>query len=217
MPRFLPHVMGDQTFLVSACRTLYWENEKTLILSDLHLGKSGHFRKSGIGIPQSVMISDMQRLLAEVQYFQPKKMLIVGDLFHSAANKEHDLFLRWRKDISSVTVELVRGNHDILWEPWYREAGIEVIYPSVSIGDFIFVHDLADLPATGNAYAFTGHIHPGIRLSGVGKQSLRFPCFYFGKNYAVLPAFGSFTGIHPIEPKKSETVYALVKNEVIKI
>ena len=64
------------------------------------------------------------------------------------------------------------------------------------------------LKATG--YIFSGHIHPGIRISGIGNQSLHFPCFYFGAKYAVLPAFSRFTGTYPIKPKRGESVYALL-------
>jgi metallophosphoesterase superfamily enzyme len=55
-----------------------------LIVSDLHFGKTGHFRKSGIAVPQSVYKKDLQRLFHQVQYFQPRKLIVVGDLFHSS-------------------------------------------------------------------------------------------------------------------------------------
>ncbi len=84
---FLPYKIFDETFLLSANRTVFWEEEKTLILSDLHLGKSGHFRKSGIAIPQNIFKEDMQRLLSEIKYFNASKLLIVGDLFHSSMLK----------------------------------------------------------------------------------------------------------------------------------
>ncbi len=81
MTSLVPYQVFNNTFLLSAHRTVFWEEEKTLILSDLHLGKSGHFRKSGIAIPQNIMKEDLQRLLSEVQFYQPKKIIIVGDLF----------------------------------------------------------------------------------------------------------------------------------------
>ena len=99
MNSFLPYHILNNNFLLSANRTIFWEQEKALILSDLHIGKSGHFRKNGIGIPQNMLSEDMHRLFAEIQFFQPKKLIIVGDLFHSHSNKEHDLFLKWRNDL----------------------------------------------------------------------------------------------------------------------
>lgn len=216
MPMFLPFDLHDNRFLITADRSLFWENEKALILSDLHLGKTGHFRKSGIAVPQSVLVEDMQRLVAQIQYYKPAKLIIVGDLFHSEMNKEHDFFLKWRNDLHQLPVHLIKGNHDILQPGWYKEAGITIHDHSLSIGNFSFMHDINDCKDETN-YCFSGHIHPGITIRGAGKQSLRLPCFYFGKQYAVLPAFGKFTGTYPVEPKDGDAVFALAGNSVVKI
>lgn len=223
----------NQTFWLSGQRSLFWEEEKALIIADLHLGKTGHFRKSGIAIPQTVFKEDLQRLLSEVQHFKPKQLIITGDLFHSEANKELDLFKKWRKDISSLPIHLVKGNHDILHNEWYKKAGIDLHDKTLRIKGFSFCHDLSgsELPLSNvqtkhalslpthesRLYSFSGHLHPGISINGTGKQSLHFPCFYFRKNYAVLPAFSRFTGTYRITPQKDEIVFAIVNNAVIKI
>jgi hypothetical protein len=51
----------------------------------------------------------------------------------------------------------------------------------------------------------------------MGKQSLCFPCFYFGKKYAVLPAFSRFTGVAMIYPEAEEEVFAIVNHELIQL
>jgi hypothetical protein len=51
----------------------------------------------------------------------------------------------------------------------------------------------------------------------MAKQSLRLPCFYFTKTYAVLPAFSRFTGTHLIEPKKNSTIFAIVENKIVQV
>ncbi len=217
MAFYLPHEILNNQFLVTANRCIYWENEKTLILSDLHLGKTGHFRKSGIGIPQTVMKEDMQHLIAAIQFFQPKRLIIIGDLFHSHFNKEHNFFLKWRNDLQQIPIILVKGNHDILENSWYEEAGIQIADKIFTTPDFIFAHDVNDCPVDSNKYCFSGHIHPGISIKGKGKQHLRLACFYFGKQHAVLPAFGRFTGTHIIEPEKGDVVFAIVEKGVIQI
>jgi DNA ligase-associated metallophosphoesterase len=206
--------MGHR-FLLSAARCLFWEAEQTLVLSDLHLGKSGHFRKAGIAVPQEVFREDLHRLFSLLQQFKPARMLVIGDLFHSRSNLEHDWFLKWRKDLAQLQIELVMGNHDILDQEYYQSAGIHTAGSRVEAGPFAFVHDFRD-PAPENssaAYIFSGHIHPAIRIPGVSRQTLCLPCFYFSKKYAVLPAFGRFTGTHTIQPKRGEAVFALVPGE----
>jgi DNA ligase-associated metallophosphoesterase len=220
MQQLIPHSLLNNTFLLSPDRCIYWQEEKILILSDLHLGKTGHFRKSGIAVPQAIFKEDMQRLVTQLQLYKPEQVIVIGDMFHSHDNREHDFFLKWRKDFEQLCILLVKGNHDILNVQWYVEAGITLCEATagstdaiLNIGNFVFTHDINDIEPSAldpSKYFFSGHIHPGISISGLGKQSLRFPCFYFGKQYAVLPAFSRFTGTQGIKPKRGESVYALL-------
>lgn len=214
------HKLFQHQFWLSPDRCVFWEEEKALIVSDLHFGKSGHFRKHGIPVPQTVYKNDLQRLVSQIQYFQPKQLIVVGDLFHSRQNKELELFKRWRHDLADLPIRLIRGNHDILHEQWYREAAIEVIEESLSLNNhFHFIHDLLpeQMSGTGTDYYFSGHLHPGISISGKGRQSLSFPCFYFTRTFCVLPAFGQFTGLAMINPAADENVFAIVNKQIIQL
>jgi metallophosphoesterase superfamily enzyme len=110
------------------------------------LGKTGHFRKHGIAVPQAVFIEDLQRLVEQLIHFKAKKIIAVGDLFHSKANKEMDLFLKWRNDLPGLEFILVRGNHDILQKEWYENAGIQVKEGVYAVRDFSFLHDPSEVP-----------------------------------------------------------------------
>ncbi|HSF44430.1 MAG TPA: hypothetical protein VLA58_00420, partial [Chitinophagaceae bacterium] len=116
-----------------------------------------------------------------------------------------------------VDMHLVIGNHDILRPEDYAGMGLQVHSHELQLSGFSFVHDLQPEQLDDDRYYFSGHIHPGIRLSGMGKQALRFPCFYFSSRFAVLPAFSGFTGISLIEPKKGENVFAIVENNLIPV
>jgi len=215
MTDFIRHTILNNSFLLSSGRCIFWEEEKALILSDLHFGKTGHFRKNGIAVPQTIFKEDLQRLTAQVVYFKAEQLIIVGDLFHSHANKEMELFLRWRNDFAQLSIDLVIGNHDILPADWYDKAKITCIDKQLQTGPFIFTHDKAECNSSADCYIFSGHIHPAITLFGNAKQALKFPCFYFTKTYCVLPAFGRFTGMHTIQPAKRDTVFALVENKIM--
>lgn len=217
MNDFIRHTILNNSFLLSAGRCIFWEEEKALILSDLHFGKTGHFRKNGIAVPQTIFKEDIQRLTAQVQYFKAEQLIIVGDLFHSHANKEMELFLKWRKDFAQLNIQLIIGNHDILAKEWYAEANISCINGQLQSGPFIFTHDKAECTSVADCYIFSGHIHPAVTLSGNAKQSLKFPCFYFTKTYGVLPAFGRFTGMYTIRPAKGDTIFALAQNKIMRI
>ncbi len=218
------HIIHQQTLWLSSQRVIFWEEAGALLLSDLHLGKTGHFRKAGIAVPQNVYKEDLQRLFQLILFFNPAQLIVVGDMFHSSANKELDFFTKWRNDFSQLHILLVKGNHDILDDELYEHMNIDVCHSGITTceggngGHFVFTHDIAAIDFnTVDKYVFSGHIHPGVCISGTAKQSLSFPCFYFGKQFAVLPAFSKFTGFVPVEPFKNDCVFALVNDSVIKV
>jgi DNA ligase-associated metallophosphoesterase len=219
MAGLLSHIIRNEHFILGHERTLFWENERTLIVADLHVGKTGHFRKSGINIPQSIYKDDLHRLLSQILFFKADRLVIVGDLTHSIANKEMDLFRKWRKDFSSLDVHLAKGNHDILNNKWYAEADITVHTDAFELNKFSFIHDITrSKPSPENkAFIFSGHVHPIITIRGKGRQSLSFPCFYFTKDYCILPAFSRFTGGYNIDPEESDAVFAIVDKDLIKM
>ena len=219
MSAYYRFTLKSQTLWLSAERCIFWEDARALILSDLHFGKSGHFRKAGIAVPQGVFKNDLQRLFSQIQYFKPEKLIIVGDLFHSHANKEMDLFLKWRADLASLQINLIKGNHDILSDKFYENADIKTSDVHFGEKEFCFTHDINSICDNDltPAYTFSGHVHPGIVLSGGGKQQHRLPCFYFGKQYAILPAFSLFTGLYRIHPEKGDKVFAIADGTVLQI
>ncbi len=154
----------------------------------------------------------MQRLVNQLQFYKPLQLIVVGDLFHSVANKELDLFKKTRNDFSHLHIQLVKGNHDILKSEWYSEANITVTADHLHIANFCFVHDISQAcePSANIHYYISGHIHPCILLKGVAKQTLSLPCYYFSDKFAVLPAFSKFTGGASIEPKSSDSVFAII-------
>ena len=217
----VPHNINGNTFWVSPERCLYWEEQNTLIVSDLHLGKTGHFRKEGIAVPQSIYKADLQRLVSQLYLFKADRLVIVGDMTHSKMNRELELFLRWRKDFPTLEVDLVRGNHDILDKKWYEEANITVHEKKLDLGGYLFIHDQQARktlePAEQKRYSFTGHMHPGISIKGKGRQYLTFPCFNFAKDHCVLPAFSRFTGTFLVTPGGNETAFAIVENALVRM
>ena len=49
----------------------------------------------------------------------------------------------------------------------------------------------------------------------VGGQELRLPCFWFQPHGAVLPAFGSFTGMASIAPRPGDRVFVVADSAVL--
>jgi hypothetical protein len=69
--------------------------------------------------------------------------------------------------------------------------------------------------AVPGAYVLAGHWHPCVRVEGRALDRLRLPCFWFGEAVGVLPAFGEFTGMHPIRRTEGDRVYAVAEGQVV--
>lgn len=194
---------------------VYWEAKQTLWLSDLHLGKAAHFRKHGVPIGSEPTLATLHRLREQLKSRQPSRVLMLGDLFHSDINREWEPFAGLCDEFAHLEWVLVQGNHDMIPDALLRESGIEQV-GRLDEAPFTFTHDPADLePDFG--YHVCGHVHPGIRLAGAGRQRLRLRCFHVSDRQAVMPAYGAFTGMYTIDPAKTDRVFAVTGEAVIEV
>lgn len=205
-------VCGEELVLLPE-KAIWWPAQQTLILADLHLGKSMHFRKAGIPLPLLSQQKDFVVLEKLLQTPQLKQVLFLGDLFHSSYNSDWELLGQLISKHQHLHYTLVQGNHDILHENEYKRFGFEV-FDFLHLGPFLFTHEPVENPSTYNVY---GHIHPGVRLAGGGGQRLRLPCFFFSEKYAVLPSFGKLTGLFALAPKKTDRIFAISEDKIFRL
>ena len=202
----------DHHFILHPSGALFWEDEKILFISDVHLGKVTHFRKYGAAIPAGLVHKNFELLDAVMTYFRPARLCFLGDLFHSNLNSEWQFFENWISKYSTW-IWLVTGNHDIISPLKFESLGI-FLNDEIRLQDFLLTHH----PRIQKGYFnISGHIHPAVRLKGRGRQSLRLPCFFKSTDQLILPAFGKFTGTHVVPVTKNDEVYACTKTEVLKI
>jgi len=209
------HLHGER-LLLHPFRAMLWERTGTLLLADLHLGKARHFRRAGIPVPQGVADATWDRLLSLLVDLQPRRVLFLGDLFHSDYNREWEELGDLTAQFGDVRFELVRGNHDLLPGADHERVGIRFHPGALREGPFLFSHHpVAELPS--GCYNLAGHVHPAVRLRGGARQRLKLPCFYFGERQALLPAFGQFTGTQVVAPRKGDRVFVIVDEEVVRV
>jgi uncharacterized protein len=197
-------------------KAVYLPNHKALVLADLHFGKINHFRKSGIPVPTKANNENSSKLIEAIQASRPERVIFLGDLFHSHYNEEWETLGQLLRHFSACSFELVLGNHDILGMQQYQRHSIKVFEKELVIGQWLLTHEPLD-QAHEKLYNLAGHVHPGVRLTGSGRQSIMLPCFYFGKSQGLLPAFGSFTGLAKVIPKKGEEVFVVTGGKVIDV
>lgn len=196
-------------------RAIYWPRRRSLLLADLHIGKANHFRKNGMAVPGMAGKNNLWRLSGLFEQWQPEEVLFLGDLFHSTNNEAWPEFVDFLQAYPDIKRTLVRGNHDILGAQLFAEAGLEMVDELVA-GPYLLTHDRLSGHALFNLF---GHIHPGVRMQGSGRQRLRLPCFFFDmdERYGILPSFGDFTGMHVLTPKPSQAVFVTTGREVMSV
>jgi DNA ligase-associated metallophosphoesterase len=205
----------DESLELWPQKAVLWREKKLLFIADLHLGKINHFRRSGIPVPAKANDKNLELLIDLLNLTKPERVICLGDLFHSHYNPEWEVFGEVVKHFGNVSFELVLGNHDIMSRVQYRRKGI-LLHDTLRLDPFIFTHHpLTEIEL--KCYNIAGHIHPGVNLRGKGKQSLTLPCFYFGECSGLLPAFGMFTGLAKIRPKKEDKVFVIVEDKIIEV
>ncbi|HEV7912170.1 MAG TPA: DEAD/DEAH box helicase, partial [Albitalea sp.] len=121
---------------------------------------------------------------------------------------------RWRDAHPDLALTLVRGNHDDRAGDPPAALGFQVVDEPLIVGGLALCHH--PIPHDG-LYVLAGHLHPCVGVGGRARDHLRLPCFHFGERVGVLPAFGSFTGMHPIDVTEGDRVFAIADDQVLEI
>lgn len=197
-------------------RAAYWASGKTLLVADAHFGKAASFRASGVPVPRGTTSENLARLDRMLERHSAERIVFLGDLLHSAAGRQDatlQAIAAWRARRRELALVLVRGNHDANAGDPPAALGFEVHPGALQAGPFSFCHEHHEA-ALG--YPVAGHMHPAVRISG-GGESVRLPCFWFTRGFALLPSFGSFTGSATINRGASDRVYAVADDTVIRV
>jgi DNA ligase-associated metallophosphoesterase len=197
-------------------RAVYWPRTQTLFVADVHLGKTATHNAYGRALPQADTADDLARLSQALERTQAQTLIVLGDLIHAAKGRDAltlQAFEAWRSAHPALEIQLVLGNHDRgadAPENW-RLTTVDAPAP---LDPFVLTHAPAH---SESGYVLSGHLHPGVELKGRGRQLLRLPCFWFAENAAVLPAFGSFTGLSMVRPRAGDRVFAITDHSVIEV
>jgi len=194
----------DQSFTLLPDRAVHWHEAEALVITDPHFGKTDSFRAGGVPVPDGALNRDLDRIDVLLQQARVNRLIILGDFFHNRASRSpgviNTLHL-WFEKSALDHVLLIRGNHDHhagdpppQWSVDIRRSGC--VWQGLSLW-----HDPADAQAQASpSPGLAGHVHPVVRLYDGRHRIARLPCFYLQPNLITLPAFGSFTGGHPVHP-----------------
>lgn len=160
---------------------LFHKRQGWLAVADLHFGYEVSQRAAGRLMPLWGMATVEDRLAALLQDYEPRQLVIVGDLVHDrvAASEAKGLIERLS---ARCEVIVLCGNHD-------RQLGRTIqLRESWTTDGFHFHHGHCEVEP-GIAIQVIGHHHPaGIVRDGAGLR-LKLPAFVQAGRCWVLPAF----------------------------
>lgn len=200
-----------------ARRAIFLPGSRTLLVADVHWGKAAAFRAAAIPVPPGTTSDDLERLSDTIVATRPSRLVILGDLLHARtwkAERTLAAITGWRKRHAALPIVLVRGNHDIRAGGPTPDLDIECVGQPFILDGLNLCHQPCE---HDGAYTLAGHIHPSFTLHGKGRQRERLPCFVLGERVGLVPAFGSFTGMSPINGTQGEQIFVIAGDDVIRV
>ncbi|MGB7335356.1 MAG: ligase-associated DNA damage response endonuclease PdeM [Salaquimonas sp.] len=182
-------IVADEQLVCDWAGCLYWPDEATLIVSDLHLEKGSSFARKGSLVPPYDTGATLNRLKTQIDLWQPKRIISLGDSFHDPEAHERLAF----GDLEILKTMMlgrewiwITGNHDPA--PPQDLGGIGA--SQMLIRNLIFRHE----PQKGMQFGeVAGHLHPAGKINR-RYRSVRRPCFVTDTTRLIMPSFGAYTG-----------------------
>jgi uncharacterized protein len=166
---------------------LFWEEQRLLVVSDLHLEKGSSFATRGVLLPPYDTAATLSRLGSAITRHNPRMVIALGDSFHdrtaharlATPDRNAITALQRRRDWIWIS-----GNHD----PALPSDLGGMVATEVAIGRIAFRHE-----PTGKIGEIAGHLHPKARVPTRGRTMER-RCFASDGERVVMPAFGAYAG-----------------------
>lgn len=200
-------------------RAIFWRRTSTLFIADTHFGKPTTISKaSGIVVPEATITDDLARLDEALSVTSARRLVVLGDFLHARAGRSAstlECLEAWRTRHAGLRMLMVRGNHDLHAGDPPGHWEIDCQDEPVAEPPFLLRHMPG--PEEGGAFWLAGHMHPGYRLQGSGREAFTLPAFIFSQHGCVLPAFSGFTGLSRFAPAQGDSVFVVVNQSVFRV
>ena len=176
---------------------LYLKKEKTLIISDLHIGIEESLNKQGVLIPRSQFNDLLNKLKLIFDKVEVSRVIFNGDLKHefgSISRQEWNNILKLFDFLQDKEIIIIKGNHDPILKPVADKRNLKLV-ESFDLDNITILHGDKILDKL-NKTLIIGHEHPAISLKkGVRQET--YSCFLKGKyknhELIIMPSFNLLT------------------------
>ena len=181
-------MLSGASLLALPSGALLWPEASTLVVSDLHLGKSERVaRRGGAFLPPYETLDTLTRLQRDIDRWGPETVVCLGDSFDdldAAGALGEPEATALRHAMRGRAWVWAEGNHDPGPVPFGGQHVAELALPPLT-----FRH----VAEPGAAAEVSGHYHPKATIETRGGAVTR-PCFLADRDRLILPAYGTYTG-----------------------
>lgn len=203
--------------LLDADRALAWDGR--LLVADVHLDKAATFQRAGLAVPLGDETRDLDRLAALAGKHGVREIVVLGDLVHAPPRRggiTERIVARWAEAHPELSLAVLLGNHDRDAATRLAHWPVDWITGAPRLGPFILRHEPSRVRCD-DAFELAGHLHPVLRLKDRNRDAARLPGFWQRPGGLVLPAFGSFTGGHPVRLDTDEHFHAIAGDALFSV
>lgn len=211
----------NETMHLLPSGAMHLPEHQALLIADAHIGKASSFRQLGVPVPSGTTHETLAAITLDLALTQAQHLIFLGDFLHSKyahVEATQKVVHAWREQHAHLAITLVRGNHDDRAGDPPPSLSFSIVDEPLHMGALALCHHPQIIDAH---YTLAGHWHPCITIHGKARDRLRLPCFWMGDEVqhpvGILPAYGSFTGMHPIDRRDTDTVCAIAGESVRRV
>ncbi len=199
--RAAPIAIADVTLLADLSGALYWDEERILIVSDLHLEKGSSFALRGILLPPFDTAATLAKLAAVVAHYDARTVIALGDSFHDRDAHER------LNDGDRDAIKALQAGRDWIWiegnhDPEPPKSLDGSVATEIALGPVTFRHE-----PTGANGEIAGHLHPKARVA-TRSRGIDRRCFAGDGARIVMPSLGAYTGGLSIRDRAFARIFA---------
>lgn len=217
--------MNEKNFQLKN-KSIFFPDKKILAIGDIHLGLDSNIKELGISFSENQFKELVEELESLIEEFEPKKIVVVGDLTHSFSyvysekNYFKEFFSFLKSKFQEKDIILIKGNHDTIDYSFQKK--IKNNYISKKI---LFIHGdkLPEKKIIDRCeIVVMGHLHPSVIISDKAKiKREKFKCYLVGKflskKIIVLPSFFSVSVGTPINYlEENEKDFSIIPKKDLK-
>ncbi|MFC4293381.1 ligase-associated DNA damage response endonuclease PdeM [Sphingorhabdus arenilitoris] len=180
---------GGEIFHIVGDAALFWPQENTLLVADLHLEKASFYAKTGQMLPPYDSHATLTQLSDIAAKQDVRSVICLGDNFHDTGGEARlsgEAAILLRQLTQRYEWTWITGNHDPQLDAiWGGHSRLEQIVRGIALR-----HE-AD-PANREP-EISGHYHPKLRVE-TARRAVTRRCFTVSDRKIIMPAFGALTG-----------------------